>query len=114
MPIRGINPTQYAQPLVIAAEEVTLEIGQALKKLHEQLIQHPEEIAVYRREYEKKVKRAVLKWRKSRKRWIKEDLPKAYIHGVRQGESELNSLGLNTESTDQIPSPTTLIRMPPL
>ena len=90
-----INPSTYehlGDRLSSAGEDVTLLIGDAVQKMQSNLIQSPNSLSQERQKYEKRVKASILLWTTQWKKWIGEDLPNAYLLGVKDADATVKSV----------------------
>jgi hypothetical protein len=104
MPVSPGTFNHYGDPLAKAGEEVQLEIAAALKTLYQKIIQDPEGVGRYRRNYESAVKKAIKKWRKARQDFVENSLPAAYNRGLRHADAEIKELrkaGVEIGQADQ-------------
>ena len=102
-----INPGTYeslASPLVLAAEDVVLDVGNELVKLNKIAIANPEAIIQASLPYTKKINTVLSVWNKKWKAWADNDLATAYLSGVQYTEQELGILrkaGVNIRKPTQ-------------
>ena len=93
----AIGPKTYetaGQPLGLAAHQLTVQTGEALTELHQQVIRDPDSINRAMRAYDVKVNKALTEWNRQWRDWADQDLATAYLRGYRHTEEELRRLGI--------------------
>lgn len=83
--------------LGLDAQRLTMQIGQQLKELHEEVILNPGSINRAVRRYNSHVGDALKEWNNRWKHWANYDLAEAYLRGVEYADDELKKLGLQRE-----------------
>ena len=92
-----INPTTYegfGYSISVAAEDLTLQTGEALKKLHKEVIKNPDNITRAGSSFQKSVQMSLSEWNKKWKAWADDDLAAAYLRGVSHTDAEIDMLNL--------------------
>ncbi|MFA5398260.1 MAG: phage minor capsid protein [Methanogenium sp.] len=96
------NYSKYADNLIFDSQEVVFAVGQAYKELQEAIIKDPTNIDKYKKIYDKKISKIAKEFDINWKKWADEDLPAAYIKGIKDAEKNLSKVGVNSSITDPI------------
>lgn len=102
----------FGAPLYSSAENVVYELLQIITKLNKKIILDPDNIAKYKADYEKQIKKIADKFEKEWKVWADEDIAKAYIAGLKQTQNQLKKSG-TTKISDEIINGSFMIKSPP-
>ncbi|MFA5397289.1 MAG: phage minor capsid protein [Methanogenium sp.] len=102
--------SKYADNLIFDSQEVVFAIGQAYKELQEAIIKDPSNIDKYKKIYDKKISKIAKEFDVNWKKWADEDLPTAYIKGIKDAENNLSKVGVNSSITDPISNGRMLLR----
>lgn len=112
-----INPTTYealSYPLELASEEVVFVVSQELVKLNKSIIKDPDNIAKYRKIYNKRMKEIAKKFGQDAVKWADEYVSKAYLEGLKSADHDLKALGKGGKATGEIERGTYLIKKHPV
>ncbi len=100
-----LNPRTYetvGRPLGIAAQELTMQIGESLTDAHRRLINNPDLINQAGRQYDVSVNKALTEWNKKWKDWADEDLSAAYLRGINHTDKEIKHMGIKRSPGKEI------------
>ncbi|MBN2545723.1 MAG: hypothetical protein JXB50_08000 [Spirochaetes bacterium] len=106
--------SKYADNLIFDSQEVVFSVGQAYKELQKSIIKDPTNIDKYKKIYDKKISKIAKEFDINWKKWADEDLPTAYIKGIKDAENNLSKVGVNSSITDPITNGRMLLREFPI
>lgn len=111
-----INPTTYenmSEGLIIEGESVVYNVALALKTLNKAVIQDPGNLARAKNKYNKTIQKIALNFKINSNKWINNELPNAYIIGIKSSDSEIRNIGGTGKATNEIIRGASLIKAPP-
>ena len=105
----------FGMPLYTSAEDVVYNLLEAITKLNKKIIKDPDNIAKYKAEYEKEIQKIADNFETNWQKWANEDIPKAYLAGLKSTESQLKNAGQSTKITNTINNGSFMIQnLPPI
>ena len=105
----------FGVPLYTSAENVVYEILQIITKLNKRIIKDPTNIHRWKALYEEEIKKVAGKFEKEWKKWADEDIPRAYLAGLKQTEKNIKYYGKSTNIINDIQNGSFMIQnIPPV
>jgi hypothetical protein len=92
-----INSKTYeslAGSLALAGEDVVLQVGDSLKKLHMSAIKNPDNVIAAGKAFDSRVNMTLSAWNKKWQAWAGDDLAEAYLRGAAHADGEIELLNL--------------------